>query len=108
MKTKPNRHKEANTFQFKPFSERITEIDIDVFHRVGHRNEASSEEIETHFHETLQKWNVLNLTDGYIAFKKEVRNIVTLPQLIHQKQYVIDTLMGYLKKRDALFLQPIL
>jgi len=75
---------------------------------VTHRNEDSSEETETYFHETLQKWNVLNLTDDYTTFKKQVRNIVTLPQLLHQKQYVIDMLMEYLKKRDSLFLQPIL
>ncbi|KAL6428059.1 hypothetical protein ACFW04_008441 [Cataglyphis niger] len=108
MKTKPNRHKEKNTFRFKPFSERVTEIEVDVFHRVGHRYEDNCEEVETYFHQTLQKWNVLNLTDGYIAFKKQVRDIITLPQLIHKKQYVIDTLMEYLKKRDPLFLQPIL
>ncbi|XP_072743036.1 small subunit processome component 20 homolog [Anoplolepis gracilipes] len=108
MKNKPTRHKETNTFRFKPFSERVTEIDVDVFHRVGHRYEDNSEEVETYFHETLQKWNVLNLTDGYVAFKKQVRDIITLPQLIHKKQYVIDTLMEYLKKRDPLFLQPIL
>ena len=94
--------------QFKPFSERITEIDVDVFHRVTHRNEDEAEEIETYFHETLLKWNVLNLTDGYTAFRKEVRDIITLPQLLHKKQHVIDTLMLYLRKRDPLFLQPIL
>lgn len=86
----------------------MTEIDVDVFHRVAHRNEDDAEEVETHFHETLQKWNVLNLTDGYTAFKKQVRDIVTLPQLLHKKQEVIDKLMLYLKKRDPLFLQPIL
>ncbi|KYN45016.1 Small subunit processome component 20 like protein [Trachymyrmex septentrionalis] len=108
MKNKPIRHKEVNVFRFKPFSERITEIDVDVFHRVTHRNEDEAEEIETYFHETLLKWNVLNLTDGYTAFRKEVRDIITLPQLLHKKQHVIDTLMLYLRKRDPLFLQPIL
>lgn len=96
------------SFQFKPFSERITEIDVDIFHRVRHWNEDASEEVETYFHETLQKWNVLNLTDDYTAFKKQVWNIVTLPQLLHRKQYVIDVLMEYLRKRNSLFLQPIL
>ncbi|XP_026828311.1 small subunit processome component 20 homolog [Ooceraea biroi] len=108
MKNKPTRHKETNTFQFKPFSERITEIDVDIFHHVRHRNEDISEEIQTYFHETLQKWNVLNLTEDYTTFKKQVRNIVTLPELLHRKRYVIDMLMEYLKKRDSLFLQPIL
>ncbi|KYN05358.1 Small subunit processome component 20 like protein [Cyphomyrmex costatus] len=108
MKNKPVRHKEANVFRFKPFSERITEIEVDVFHRVAHRNEDDAEEVETYFHVTLLKWNVLNLTDGYTAFRKKVQDIVTLPQLLHKKQHVIDTLMMYLRERNPLFLQPIL
>ncbi|XP_031840626.2 small subunit processome component 20 homolog [Nomia melanderi] len=108
MKNKPIRHKESNTFQFKPFSERISEIDVDVFHRVAHRNEEVDEDAETYFYQTLKKWNFLNLTEEYCNFKKTVRNIVTLPQLINQKQFVIDTLLEYLKKKDVLFLQPIL
>ncbi|XP_012286717.1 small subunit processome component 20 homolog [Orussus abietinus] len=108
MKTKPTRHKETNTFKFKPFSERISEIDVDVFHRVSHRNEDDSEVEETYFHEALQKWNVLNLSESYCSFKKEVRNIVTLPQLLNSKQHVVDTLMKYLKMKDVLSLQPIL
>jgi len=96
------------SLQFKPFLERVTEIDVDVFHRVAHRNEDDTEEIETYFHKTLLKWNVLNLTDGYTAFRRQVRDIVTLPQLLLKKQDVIDTLMLYLRKRDPLFLQPIL
>ncbi|XP_076242844.1 small subunit processome component 20 homolog [Calliopsis andreniformis] len=108
MKNKPTRHKESNTFQFKTFSERVSEIDVDVFHRVVHRNEEEDEEVETYFHQTLQKWNFLNLTEGYCNFKREVRDIVTLPQLINQKQFVIDKLIEYLQKKDVLFLQPIL
>ncbi|XP_076286265.1 small subunit processome component 20 homolog [Lasioglossum baleicum] len=107
MKNKPIRHKECNTFQFKPFSERINEIDVDIFHRVTHRNE-EDDEVETYFHQTLQKWNLLNLTEGYCSFKKQVRDIITLAQLINQKQFVIDTLLEYLEKKDVLFLQPIL
>ncbi|KAL2713487.1 small subunit processome component 20 [Vespula squamosa] len=107
MKNKPIRHKEKNTFQFKSFSERVNEIDIDIFHRVAHKNE-ENEEVETYFHETLQKLNFLNLTEGYCSFKRQVRDIVTLPQLLNKKQYVIDLLLEYLNKRDVLFLQPIL
>ncbi|XP_043248533.1 small subunit processome component 20 homolog [Colletes gigas] len=108
MKNKPLRHKESNTFQFKSFSERVNDIDVDVFHRVAHRNEENDEEVETYFHQTLKKWNFLNLTEGYCSFKKKVRDIVTLPQLINQKQFVIDMLIEYLEKKDVLFLQPIL
>ncbi|XP_012255555.2 small subunit processome component 20 homolog [Athalia rosae] len=109
MKNKPTRHKESNTFKFKPFSERIADIDVDVFHRVSHRNEETDDdEIETHFHIALQKWNVLNLTENYTNFKKEVQGIVTLPQLLHSKIQVIDALLKYLNLKDILCLQPIL
>ncbi|KAI4482212.1 hypothetical protein M0804_008763 [Polistes exclamans] len=108
MKNKPLRHKGKNTFQFKKFSERVNEIDIDIFHRVLHKNEEDDEEIETYFHETLKKWNFLNLTEGYCSFKKQVHDIVTLPQLLNKKQYVVDLLLEYLRKQDVLFLQPIL
>lgn len=78
-----------------------------MFHRVAHRNE-ENEEIETYFHQTLQKWNFLNLTEGYCNFKREVRDIVTLTQLINQKEYVVDKLIEYLERKDISFLQPIL
>ncbi|XP_011256579.2 small subunit processome component 20 homolog [Camponotus floridanus] len=107
MKTKPTRHKKTNTFQFKPFSERITEINIDIFDFVRYKNEKCRES-RTYFHQTLEKWNFLNLTDGYSTFQKQVRDIIILPQLVYKEQYVVDTLMEYLKKRDPLFLQPIL
>ncbi|XP_015126374.1 small subunit processome component 20 homolog [Diachasma alloeum] len=111
MKNKPVRHKETNTFKFKKFSERISEIDVDVFHRVAHRNEEFSddeESLETNFHKTLQKWNVLNLTEGYKSFRKEVQHVVTLPQLLKHKQEVLDSLTKYLRMKNATFVQPIL
>ncbi|XP_043287121.1 small subunit processome component 20 homolog [Venturia canescens] len=110
MKNKPTRHKETNTFKFKKFSERVSEIDIDIFHRVAHRYEEQNEDdVETFFYQTLQKWRDLNLTEGYTAFKKEVKNIVTLPQLLNRRQEVIDILMKYLTAKDnKVYLQPIL
>lgn len=107
MKTKPLRHKETNTFKFKPFSERVTQIDVDVFHRVSHRYEDDTEE-ETHFYQALQKWNVLNLSEIYGSLKKEFRNIITLPQLLNSQQHVLDTLLKYLKLKDPLCLQTVL
>ncbi|XP_051172265.1 small subunit processome component 20 homolog [Leptopilina boulardi] len=107
MKNKPVRHKETNTFKFKPFSERVTQIDVDVFHRVSHRYEDDTEE-ETHFYQALQKWNVLNLSEIYGNLKKECRNIITLPQLLNSQQHVIDTLLKYLKLKDPLCLQTVL
>ncbi|XP_011495601.1 PREDICTED: small subunit processome component 20 homolog [Ceratosolen solmsi marchali] len=107
MKTKPTKHKETNTFKFKPFLERVNEIDIDVFHKVAHFNEIVHNETETYFYQCVQKWNFLNLSENYCNFRKEVVDIITLPQLLNKKQHVIDTLLKYLKLKDPLCLYSI-
>ncbi|KAK9881412.1 hypothetical protein WA026_016302 [Henosepilachna vigintioctopunctata] len=110
MKNKPTRHKEENTFKFQPFSERLSTINIDIFHRVNHAYETESEENICFFYQDLEKWEVLNLTEGFSSFKKEIRGdlLVTLPQLIHNKEHVVKTLIKYLKLKEALYLQPLL
>lgn len=92
-----------------PFSERIASIDVDVFHRVAHENETESED-ECYFYQCIQKWNVLNLTEGYEQFKKDVESysIITLPQLIHKKEHVVQVLLKHLKLKNRLYLQPLL
>lgn len=96
------------SFQFQPFSERIANIDIDVFHRVGHKYEVDSEGSETYFHKALEKWGDLNLTESFEAFRKELPATHTLPQLLQQKDDVVAILIKYIKLRNPLSLQPIL
>lgn len=95
-------------FQFQPFSERIANIDVDVFHRVGHKYENDPEESETYFHKALDKWHDLNLTESFEAFQKEVPPTHTLPQLLQQKDDVVALLVKYIKLNDPLCLQPVL
>lgn len=92
-----------------PFSERIANIDVDVFHKVRHEYE-SQEENESFFHQAIQKWNILNLTQGYQSFQKElkVNNFVTLPQVLLSKDIIVETLLKHLKNKDPLYLQPLL
>lgn len=96
------------SFQFQPFSERIANIDVDVFHRVGHKYEDDSEGSETYFHKALEKWGDLNLTENFEAFRKEIPATHTLPQLLQQKDDVVTVLIKYIKLKNPLSLQPIL
>ncbi|KAH8269515.1 hypothetical protein KR018_004754 [Drosophila ironensis] len=107
--------KNTNTFRFKSFGERVDEIDLrhSALYRIGHRNEeleeADGEGVgETYFQQTLQKWNVLNLTEEYHAFSKRCRRIVTLPQLLLQKEFVVDLLLEHLATATNLSQQPLL
>ncbi|XP_053608053.1 small subunit processome component 20 homolog [Plodia interpunctella] len=110
MKSKPVKHKTTNTFRFIPFAERINAIDIRhaALYHIEHAYTRQPEETETHFHLALQKWNVLNLTENFKKFRKEVLGIVTLPQLVYKKEEVVDSLDKYLSLEDQLCLQPLL
>ncbi|KAH8321513.1 hypothetical protein KR074_007240 [Drosophila pseudoananassae] len=103
--------KDTNTFRFKSFGDRVNEIDLRhlALYHIGHRNEElDEEENETYFQQTIQKWNVLNLTEEYNSFSKRCRRIVTLPQLLHQKDFVVDLLLERLATATNLSQQPLL
>ncbi|CAH1645371.1 unnamed protein product [Spodoptera littoralis] len=110
MKSKPVKHKSTNTFRFVPFAERINAIDIRhaALYHIEHAYAQQPEENETHFFVALQKWHVLNLTDNFKKFRKEVFGIITVPQLVHKKDEVVEILERYLKLEDQLCLQPLL
>ncbi|XP_055916600.1 small subunit processome component 20 homolog [Eupeodes corollae] len=102
--------KETNTFRFKSFADRVTEIDIrrSALYHIGHVNEELPEDDETYFHQTIKKWSVLNLTDEFNQFSKKCNGIVTLPQLLHKKDFVVDHLLEKLSTATNLSLQPLL
>lgn len=78
---------------------------------MGHEYETQTEnETTCYFYQTIEKWTVLNLTEGYGTFKKEVKlgSNITLSQLIYNKEHVVQTLLKHLKQGDALYLQPLL
>ncbi|KRT84681.1 HEAT domain-containing protein [Oryctes borbonicus] len=111
MKNKSTRHKEHNIFKFQPFSERISNLNVNVFYRIGHENEAQAEnETTCHFYQTIEKWNVLNLAESYGNFKKEVKPFqnITLTQLLYNKDHIAKVLLEHLKRKDVLCLQALL
>ncbi|CAG9093810.1 unnamed protein product [Plutella xylostella] len=110
MKSKPVKHKTTNTFRFVPFAERINSIDIRhaALYHIEHAYSEQPEDNETHFHLALRKWYGLNLTDNFKKFRKEVHGVVTVPQLVHKKDEVLEVLERYLNLEDQLCLQPLL
>ncbi|KAF5285550.1 hypothetical protein FQA39_LY16615 [Lamprigera yunnana] len=110
MKNKSQRHKETNTFKFVPFAERITNINIDVFHRVGHEYESLEEENTSLFYQAVIKWDVLNLTEPYNEFRRELRinEFITLPQVLHKQEHIAEILLKHLRYKNVLCLQALL
>lgn len=97
-------------FQFKSFSERVDQIDVrhNALYHIQHVNEEQPEENETHFRQAYGKWIVLNLSDEYNVFQRQIRDIVTLPQLLHKKDFIVELLLKSLATATTLSLQPLL
>lgn len=75
-----------------------------------HENETQTDLEDSFFHQTLDKWAMLNLTEGYGAFQREIRpeKLVLLPQLVHHKSVIVEVLMKHLRLKNGLYLQPLL
>lgn len=65
-------------------------------------------EDESYFQLALQKWKLLNQTVEFDEFYKEVRDIVTLPQVLLKKEFIFEHLFVCLQTATKLSLQPLL
>ncbi|XP_055709541.1 small subunit processome component 20 homolog [Phlebotomus papatasi] len=110
MKNKPQKHKAENVFKHKTFGERVAEIDVRkaILYHIDFRFDEDLDENESYFASAVTKWRALNLTDEYEEFHRGVREILTLPQLLHKKDFVIQHLLNCLAKATQLSLQPLL
>ncbi|XP_014242650.1 small subunit processome component 20 homolog [Cimex lectularius] len=107
-KNKPLRHKEKNTFKFQPFSERINNIRVDIFHNVKHKYEEEEEET-TFFHQTLEKWILLNCSGSFVELREDIGNdVLILPQVVAQKDRLVDILKKHLAMKNILNIQAVL
>ena len=94
--------------QFQTFSERISNIDIDVFHRVKHPFEEDDDVQSSHFSNCLNKWNNENFAPEFIELKKKLPFDISLPQLLARKSEIAEVLTAHLKSCDVDSLQPAL
>ncbi|XP_069829345.1 small subunit processome component 20 homolog [Dendropsophus ebraccatus] len=108
MKTKSSHHKAQNTFKFLTFSERLSNVNIDIIHRID-RTESYSEEVETYFYEGLQKWRDLNLTENFVAFYREVSSkCQSFHLLVYHQNAIVQSLKTHLQVKNSLAYQPLL
>ncbi|NXL92133.1 UTP20 protein, partial [Alectura lathami] len=94
--------------QFLTFSERLSNVNIDIIHRID-RTGSSAEEVETYFFEGLQKWRELNLTQHFVQFYKEVANkCQSFNQLVYYQSTIVQSLKTHLQVKGSLAHQPLL
>lgn len=89
---------------------RISEIDVDVIHRVGHSNEDFDDTQKTKFVQSIERWNDLNRSETYNELCNNLKplQLESLPQLLARKQEVAQVLFNYLDNPDPLSVQPAL
>uniref|UniRef100_A0A1A8IIM6 UTP20, small subunit (SSU) processome component, homolog n=3 Tax=Nothobranchius kuhntae TaxID=321403 RepID=A0A1A8IIM6_NOTKU len=108
IKSKSSYHKSENTFRFLTFAERLSNVNIDVIHRID-RTGSYEEEVETHFSEGLTKWRDLNLTEHFTTFMKEVANkSQSFNMLVFHQKFIVETLKTHLAVKNSLAYQPLL
>ncbi|XP_047917180.2 small subunit processome component 20 homolog [Anser cygnoides] len=108
MPGKPSARKSGNTHRFLTFSERLSNVNIDIIHRID-RTGSYAEEVETYFFEGLQKWRELNLTQHFVQFYKEVANkCQSFNQLVYYQSTVVQSLKTHLQVKGSLAYQPLL
>lgn len=95
-------------FVFKTFSQRIEEIDVDVFRSLDPLKSEPSEG-SSFFRDCLVEWRELNTAEDFISFYEEMLPLVqTLPQIILQKEFILSQLLSRLDMKGRLSLEPIL
>lgn len=95
-------------FVFKTFSQRIEEIDVDVFRSLDPVKPDPSEG-SSFFRDCLVEYRELNTAEDFISFYEEMLPLVqTLPQIILQKEIILSNLLSRLDMKGRLSLEPIL
>uniref|UniRef100_A0A131YFV3 U3 small nucleolar RNA-associated protein 20 n=1 Tax=Rhipicephalus appendiculatus TaxID=34631 RepID=A0A131YFV3_RHIAP len=109
MKNKPLKHKAENTFRFQSFSERLSNINIDVIHRVGPHRRLTPFESETFVEEALNKWSELNCTEDFDKLRHDIGSeIHTLPQIVLRKDALLDIIKTQLGNLENKALDAVL
>ncbi|XP_071696721.1 uncharacterized protein [Rutidosis leptorrhynchoides] len=95
-------------FVFKTFSQRVEDIDVDVFRSlVPLKQEPSAG--SSFFRDCLVEWRELNTAEDFISFYEEMLPLVqSLPQIIIQKKIIVENLLSRLVMKGRLSLEPIL
>ncbi|EKG17811.1 Down-regulated-in-metastasis protein [Macrophomina phaseolina MS6] len=96
---------------FESFSQRIAKLNIDPIRRPTRRtlDEQDLSTTASYLKNSFEEWKDLNLSETFHAFSRELDPLCeSLPQILHHADSIMDLLIRYIEKRDALSLEPLL
>ncbi|WCJ33154.1 ARM repeat superfamily protein [Euphorbia peplus] len=95
-------------FVFRNFSQRIEDIDIDVYRSLD-KVKSEPSQGSTFFRDCLLEWRELNTAEDFISFYEKMMPLIqTLPLIELQKELIISELISRLQIKARLSLEPIL
>jgi U3 small nucleolar RNA-associated protein 20 len=63
----------------------------------------------SYFQTALQKWGELNISKGFVSFKREVLSVSeSLPQILHFEERIVDSLARHIEMQEKEALEPLL
>ncbi|XP_039130786.1 LOW QUALITY PROTEIN: small subunit processome component 20 homolog [Dioscorea cayenensis subsp. rotundata] len=95
-------------FVFKTFSQRVEDININVFRSLDPLKSKPSDG-SSFFLDALFYWRELNTAEDFISFYHEIMpSVQTLPQILLHKEKIFSELLSRLHMKAKLSLEPIL
>lgn len=97
--------------KFEPFTRRIARLKIDPIHKVKGRapTDDASDLSQSFFRTSLEEWAELNLSRNFTSFFSKVNPLCeNLPQLLHHRDRIFETLLEHIEQGDSLALEPLL
>ncbi|GME40767.1 Down-regulated-in-metastasis protein [Neofusicoccum parvum] len=113
---KPARPRKGGTassrkHHFESFTQRIAKLSIDPVRRTRGRalDDQDLSQTTSYLKTSFEEWKDLNLSENFTAFIRELDPLCeSLPQILHHGDRIMDLLIRYIEKRDALSLEPLL
>ena len=98
-------------FVFQNFAQRVAAVNIDVHHRLTSGEPAawSDGAVQPASLEALDRWDELNCTSHYKAFRREIGPMtLSLPLILHRRRAIFDALRRHLASAPSIALKPML
>lgn len=98
--------------RWESFTTKISKLNsLDPIRRVR-RHDIDAEDLSTttsYFKTGLEKWQELNMSEGFITFSHEVLPLCdSLPQILHFEGKIMELLVTYIERRERESLEPLL
>ncbi|KAL5542673.1 hypothetical protein UlMin_010383 [Ulmus minor] len=95
-------------FVFKSFSQKLEDVEIDVYKSLD-KVKAEPSEGSCFFLDCLTEWRELNTAEDFISFYEEMVPLVqTLPLVLLHKESIMSNLLSRLQMKARLSVEPIL